>query len=126
MRISDWSSDVCSSDLLKIEREALKKEDDEGAKRSLAALEEEIGKLEREYADLEEKWKAERASVAGSAGIKEELDRMRIALDRARRAGALPRLAALPYGKKTPKIVVSGKRVGVRGIVGGRRSIKER
>src|SRR3546814_17206518 len=99
MRISDWSSDVCSSDLLKIEREALKKEDDEGAKRSLAALEEEIGKLEREYADLEEKWKAEKASVAGSAGIKEELDRMRIELDGARRAGDQARMAELQYGK---------------------------
>ena len=52
---------------LKIEREALKKEDDEGAKKSLAALEDEIAKLEREYADLEDKWKAEKAQVAGSA-----------------------------------------------------------
>ncbi|MFT4047055.1 MAG: ATP-dependent chaperone ClpB [Solimonas sp.] len=84
---------------LKIEREALKKEDDDGAKKSLAALEEEIGKLEREYADLEEKWKAEKASVEGSAGIKEELDRVRIELDGARRAGDLARMAELQYGK---------------------------
>ncbi|MBL6752572.1 MAG: ATP-dependent chaperone ClpB [Nevskia sp.] len=84
---------------LKIEREALKKEDDEGARRSLAALEEEIAKLEREYSDLEEKWKAEKSSVAGSAGVKEELERVRVELDAARRAGDLARMAELQYGK---------------------------
>ncbi len=84
---------------LKIEHEALKKEDDEGALRSRAALEEEIAKLEREYADLEEKWKAEKASVAGSAGIKEELDRARVELEAARRAGDLAQMAELQYGR---------------------------
>jgi ATP-dependent Clp protease ATP-binding subunit ClpB len=84
---------------LKIEREALKKEDDEGARRSLAALEEAIAKLERECSDLEEKWKAEKSSVAGSAGVKEELERMRLELDAARRAGDLARMAELQYGK---------------------------
>ncbi|WP_028081562.1 ATP-dependent chaperone ClpB [Solimonas soli] len=84
---------------LKIEREALKKEEDEGARKSLAALEDEIARLEKEYADLEEKWKAEKASVAGSAGIKEELDRVRIELEGARRAGDLARMAELQYGK---------------------------
>ena len=84
---------------LKIEREALKKESDEGAKRSLAALEEEIAKLERECSDLEEKWKAEKSSVAGSAGVKEELDRVRTELEAARRAGDLSRMAELQYGK---------------------------
>ena len=84
---------------LKIEREALKKEDDEGAKRSLAALEEQIKKLERECSDLEEKWKAEKASVAGSAGVKEELERARLDLEAARRANDLARMAELQYGK---------------------------
>ncbi|WP_028006844.1 ATP-dependent chaperone ClpB [Solimonas flava] len=84
---------------LKIEREALKKEEDEGARKSLAALEDEIAKLEKEYADLEEKWKAEKASVTGSAGLKEELDRVRVELDAARRAGDLARMAELQYGK---------------------------
>ncbi|MDE0853351.1 MAG: ATP-dependent chaperone ClpB [Nevskia sp.] len=84
---------------LKIEREALKKESDEGARRSLAALEEEIGKLEREVSDLEEKWKAEKSTVAGSAGVKEELDRVRTELEAARRAGDLSRMAELQYGK---------------------------
>ena len=84
---------------LKIEREALKKEDDEGARRSLAALEEDIKKLEREASDLEEKWKAEKASVAGSANTKEELEKLRLELETARRAGDLSRAAELQYGK---------------------------
>ncbi|MDE2149803.1 MAG: ATP-dependent chaperone ClpB [Gammaproteobacteria bacterium] len=84
---------------LKIQREALKKESDESAKRSLAALEEEIGKMERDYSDLEERWKAEKSSVAGSAGVKEELDRVRIEMEAARRAGDLARMAELQYGK---------------------------
>jgi ATP-dependent Clp protease ATP-binding subunit ClpB len=84
---------------LKIEREALKKEEDEGAKRSLAALEEQIKGLEREYSDLEEKWKAEKASVTGSAGVKEELERAKTDLEAARRAGDLQRMAELQYGK---------------------------
>ncbi|MEW6166577.1 MAG: ATP-dependent chaperone ClpB [Pseudomonadota bacterium] len=84
---------------LKIEREALKKEADEGARRSLAALEDEITKLEKEYADLEEQWKAEKAQVAGSAGVKEELERARIELEAARRGGDLQRMAELQYGR---------------------------
>ena len=84
---------------LKIEREALKKEKDEGAKRSLAALQEDITKLEREYADLEEIWKAEMATVSGSAHIKEEIERVRLDMETARRAGDLSRMAELQYGK---------------------------
>ncbi|WP_428309541.1 ATP-dependent chaperone ClpB [Hydrocarboniphaga sp.] len=84
---------------LKIEREALKKEKDEGAKRSLAALEIDIAKLEREYSDLEETWKAEKASVTGSAGVREELERVKIEMEAARRAGDLARMAELQYGK---------------------------
>ena len=84
---------------LKIEREALKKENDEGARRSLAALEENIAKLEREAADLEEQWKAEKATVHGSASVKEELEKARIELEAARRAGDLARMAELQYGR---------------------------
>ncbi len=62
---------------LKIEREALKKEPDEASKRRLADLEGQIDKLEAEFADLEEVWKAEKAVVQGEAQIKEELERMR-------------------------------------------------
>jgi len=84
---------------LKIEREALKKEDDEGAKRSLAEMEKSIAALEREYSDLEEKWKAEKASVAGSAGVKEELERAKLDLDAARRANDWERASELQYGR---------------------------
>jgi ATP-dependent Clp protease ATP-binding subunit ClpB len=84
---------------LKIEREALKKEKDEGARRSLATLEGDIAKLEREYSDLEETWKAEKASVTGSAGVREELERVKIEMEAARRAGDLARMAELQYGK---------------------------
>ena len=84
---------------LKIEREALKKEDDEGAKRSLAELEKSIAALEREYSDLEEKWKAEKASVAGSAGVKEELERAKLDLEAARRANDWERASELQYGR---------------------------
>jgi ATP-dependent Clp protease ATP-binding subunit ClpB len=84
---------------LKIQREALKKGDDEAARRGFARLDEDIGKLEREYADLEEKWKAEKAAVAGSSGVKEELERARQEMEAARRAGDLARMAELQYGK---------------------------
>ena len=84
---------------LKIEREAVKKDSDESARRSLARLDQEIDRLERDYADLEEKWKAEKAQVQGSTGVKEELERARQEFDAARRAGDLARMAELQYGK---------------------------
>jgi ATP-dependent Clp protease ATP-binding subunit ClpB len=84
---------------LKIEREALKKEDDDGARRSLAELEKSIDGLEREYADLEEKWKAEKASVTGSAGVKEELERAKQDFELALRAGDHARASEIRYGR---------------------------
>ena len=84
---------------LKIEREALKKESDEASKRRFGDLEVQIGKLEAEYADLEEVWKAEKANVQGEAHIKEELERARIELEKARRAADLTRMAELQYGR---------------------------
>ncbi|HKQ84322.1 MAG TPA: ATP-dependent chaperone ClpB [Steroidobacteraceae bacterium] len=84
---------------LKIEREALKKESDEASKRRLAALDDQLGALEREYSDLEEVWKAEKASLQSSAQIKEELERARIELDTARRAQDLARMSELQYGR---------------------------
>ncbi len=84
---------------LKIEREALKKESDEASKKRLQALEEEIEKLEREYSDLEEVWKSEKSALQGTQHIKEELDRARIELETARRAGDLARMSELQYGK---------------------------
>jgi len=84
---------------LKIEREALKKESDEASRKRLATLEEEVEKLEREYSDLEEVWKAEKAALQGAQHIKEELDRVRIELETARRAGDLARMSELQYGR---------------------------
>ncbi len=83
---------------LKIQREAVKKDTDESARRGLAVLETEIQKLEREYADLDEKWKGEKAQVQGSAGVKEELEQARQAFELARRAGDLGRMSELQYG----------------------------
>ncbi len=84
---------------LKIEREALKKETDEASRKRLEALEGELRKLEREYADLEEVWKAEKAAVSGAQHIKEELDRARVEIETARRAGDLARMSELQYGR---------------------------
>ncbi len=84
---------------LKIEREAIKKEKDEASKKRLALLEDEIKSLSREYADLEEIWKAEKAQVQGSAHIKEEIDRIRVEIVKLQRAGKLDKVAELQYGK---------------------------
>jgi ATP-dependent Clp protease ATP-binding subunit ClpB len=84
---------------LKIEREALKQEGDEASKKRLGKIEDDIGKAEREYSDLEEIWKAEKATVAGSAGVKEELDKARVEMDAARRTGDLAKMAEIQYGR---------------------------
>ncbi len=84
---------------LKIEREALKKESDDASRKRLESLEGELAKLEREYADLDEIWKAEKAAVTGSQHLKEELDRMRVEIETARRAGDLARMSELQYGR---------------------------
>jgi ATP-dependent Clp protease ATP-binding subunit ClpB len=84
---------------LKIEREALKKESDEASKKRLQTLETELESLERQYSDLEEIWKAEKAEVQGASQIKEELERARVELETARRAGDLGRMSELQYGR---------------------------
>jgi len=83
---------------LKMEREHLKKETDEASKKRLEGLEGQIEELEREYADLDEIWKAEKASIQGAAQFKDELDRARIDLERARRQGDLARMSEIQYG----------------------------
>ena len=83
---------------LKVEREALKKEDDDAALKRLEKLKDDIAKLEREYADLEEIWKAEKADVQGSAQIQEKIEQAKAELDQARRKGDLNRMAELQYG----------------------------
>ena len=84
---------------LKIEQEALKNEDDQASRARLTTLRETLSGLEKEYADLEEVWKAEKASLQGAAQIKETLERTRLDLEQARRASDLARMAELQYGK---------------------------
>jgi ATP-dependent Clp protease ATP-binding subunit ClpB len=83
---------------LKIEREALKKESDEASKRRLSDLEAELSSLEREYADLDEIWKAEKAALQGTTQIKEEIERIKLEMETVRRAGDLGRMSELQYG----------------------------
>lgn len=82
---------------LKIEREALKKEDDEATRKRLAKLEEDIVKLEREYADLEEIWKSEKAEVQGSAQIQQKIEQAKQEMEAARRKGDLESMARIQY-----------------------------
>ncbi|MFU2486818.1 ATP-dependent chaperone ClpB [Thauera sp. WH-1] len=84
---------------LKIEREAVKKEKDEASQKRLQLIEEELAKLQREYNDLEEIWKAEKAKVAGSAHIKEEIDALRAQMADFQRKGQLDKVAELQYGR---------------------------
>jgi ATP-dependent Clp protease ATP-binding subunit ClpB len=84
---------------LKIEREAVKKEKDEASQKRLGLIETEIGKLERAYADLDEIWKAEKAQVQGSQHIKEELDRIKVEMEAAKRKGDWQKVSELQYGR---------------------------
>ncbi len=88
---------------LKIEREAMKKETDEASQRRLGLIEEEISRLQKEYSDLEEIWRAEKAQVQGSAHVKEEIDRVRAEIVRLQREGKLDKVAELQYGE-LPKL----------------------
>ena len=83
---------------LKIEQEALKKEHDEASKRRFSALSETLTGLEKQYADLEEVWKAEKAQVQGTAHIRTELERVRLEFEAARRASDWARMAELQHG----------------------------
>ena len=84
---------------LKIEREAMKKELDEASKKRFAKIESELKKLESESAKLEDVWKNEKAALHGAQTIKSELERMRLELETAKRAGDLTRMAELQYGR---------------------------
>ena len=84
---------------LKIEQEAMKKDSDAASKKRLAILKTEIRQLEKESADLEEIWQAEKASLQGSANIKEKLEKSRFELEAARRSSDLTRMSELQYGE---------------------------
>lgn len=84
---------------LKIEREAVRREKDEGSKKRFELIEEEIENLEKEFADLEEIWKAEKAQVQGSAHIKEAIEKVKFEMEEATRKGEWQKVSELQYGK---------------------------
>ncbi|HBO94569.1 MAG TPA: type VI secretion system ATPase TssH, partial [Gammaproteobacteria bacterium] len=84
---------------LKMEREALKKEEDEASRKRLDKLNDDIDGIEREYADLDEVWTAEKASLHGSQQVKADLEQARIDLEQARRSGDLTKMSELQYGR---------------------------
>ncbi|MFP8777694.1 ATP-dependent chaperone ClpB [Hydrogenophaga sp. RWCD_12] len=84
---------------LQIEREAVKKETDEASQKRLALIEEEITRLQKEIADLDEIWKAEKATAQGSAQVREEIDKLRQQIETLTRKGDLAKVAELQYGK---------------------------
>ena len=84
---------------LKIEREAVRKEKDDASQKRMSLIEEEILKLQKEYADLEEVWKSEKAQAQGGAVIKEEIDRTRFQIEELKRKGDFNKVAELQYGK---------------------------
>ncbi|EKN5960833.1 ATP-dependent chaperone ClpB [Yersinia enterocolitica] len=84
---------------LKLEQQALKKESDDASKKRLEMLNTELEQKEREYSELEEEWKAEKAALTGTQNIKTELEQAKISLEQARRVGDLGRMSELQYGK---------------------------
>src|SRR5688572_28805791 len=84
---------------LRIEREAVKKEADEASQKRLSLIEGEIARLEKEYSDLEEIWKAEKAQVQGSQHVKEELEKLRVQMEEAKRKGDWQKMSEIQYGK---------------------------
>ena len=84
---------------LKIEREAMKKETDEASQKRLALIEEDLAKLEKEYADLEEVWKAEKASAQGGEQLRKEIDQIKFQIEELKRKGEFNKVAELQYGK---------------------------
>ncbi|MGE0069488.1 MAG: ATP-dependent chaperone ClpB [Thiomonas sp.] len=84
---------------LKIEKAAVEKEKDEASRKRLALIDEELAKLDREYADLDEIWKAEKAAVQGSAQVKEEIDKIRFEIEELKRKGDFNKVAELQYGR---------------------------
>jgi ATP-dependent Clp protease ATP-binding subunit ClpB len=93
---------------LKIEREAVRREKDEASVKRLGLIEDEIARLEKEYVDLEEVWKAEKAAVQGSQHIKEQIEQIRLQMEDLKRRGDWQKLSALQYGE-LPKLEASLK-----------------
>jgi ATP-dependent Clp protease ATP-binding subunit ClpB len=98
---------------LKIEREAVRKEKDAESKKRLALIEKEIEELSREYASLEDVWRAEKSALAGSKHIKEEVEQLKIQMEEAKRRGDWQTMSTLQYGK-LPELEASLKAAAVR------------
>jgi ATP-dependent Clp protease ATP-binding subunit ClpB len=84
---------------LKIEREAVKREKDEASRKRLALIEEEITRLEKEYADLDEVWRAEKSQLQGSSHIREAIEKLKLQMEDAKRKGDWQKVSELQYGK---------------------------
>ena len=110
---------------LKIEREAVKKEKDEASMKRLGLIEVEIRKLEREYADLDEVWKSEKAAVQGSQHIKEAVEKLKLEMDAATRKGDWQKVSELQYGK-LPQLEAQLKKAEVAPAGGGKGGAKPR
>ena len=104
---------------LKIEREAVRKEKDEASQKRLAALEDEIIRLGREYADLEEVWKFEKAQVQGSQHVKEELEKAKLEMEAATRKGDWQKVSEIQYGR-VPKLEAQLKQADVVPVAGAK------
>ena len=112
---------------LKIEREAMKKEHDDGSQRRLGLIEDELVKLQREYNDLEQIWKAEKAAAQGAAQIKEQIEHIKFQVEELKRAGDFNKVAELQYGRlpelekklKEAQAIESGKTKGAKDGTGG-------
>ena len=87
---------------LRIEREAVRKEKDEASQKRLKLIEQEIARLEKEYANLEEEWKAEKAAVQGTQHIKEEIEKLKLQMEEARRKGDWQKMSEIQYGRIPP------------------------
>ncbi len=113
---------------LKIEREAVRKEKDEASQKRMELLEEEIEKVGKEYADLDEVWKAEKSSAHGGAQLKEEIDRMRHQIEELTRKGDFNKVAELQYGK-LPELEkrmkeANAREIGKTNAAGGNRLLR--
>ena len=84
---------------LKIEREAMKKETDEASRKRLALIEEDLAKLEKEYADLDEIWRSEKANAQGSEQLRKDIDNLKFQIQEATRKGDFNKVAELQYGQ---------------------------
>ncbi len=103
---------------LKIEREAVRKEADEASQKRLALIEEELLKLQREYADLDAIWTAEKASVQTSGAVREEMDKVKLDIEALKRKGDLTKVAELQYGR-LPELEKRLKEVQAQEAAGG-------